>query len=656
MPEQFHFLHPQWFLALVPLLALLWWVRRPGTADSSWRRVCDNRLLAHLLNAPRADAGRLSAGLLACGWLLATVALADPVWQRQPQPVYRNQQARVVVLDLSRSMLSTDLKPSRLERARLKVADILRRSREGQTGLVVFAGDAFVVAPLTSDTHTIRALLDPLQPDLMPVQGSRLDLGLKQAAGLLEQAGVRSGDIVAITDGSADNAATTRTARQLGAAGYRVSVLGVGTTDPAPVPDGQGGYLRDVDGALVMPALDADALRRLAIAGGGHYSDMTADGTDLDRVLRAPTPTLNSTVAATELTTERWQSQGPWLVLALLPIAALAFRRGWLLSLPLVMFLTLSATPQPASASLWNDLWQRRDQQADAALQAGDPQRARRLATEPLRRGTAAYRAGDYSQAWQDFARSKGPQGAYNRGNALARLGRYHDAIAAYEQALQADPAMDDAAHNKAQVEKLLRQQQQQSKDSAGRGQSATEPQRHDTKQPGDKEPEPAARDTSTDPADQDQQAAPRAHQDGQSHHAAGDDAAPSTDQPGSEHRQAQSSPPPSAPSRTRQPRANATPGAGPGAAEDHSNDKRTQAPRLAGAIPAGAGDSGSPGQPLADASPAGPSDPASREQQQADERWLRRIPDDPGGLLRRKFLYQYSRRDTDQQRGGPPW
>ncbi len=462
MPESFHFLQPLWFLALIPLALWLWLAQRQGETDSNWRRVCDRNLLPYVVNSPVRHAGSLGLWLLAAGWLLAVTALADPVWQKRPQPVYRNQQALVVVLDLSRSMSSGDLKPSRLERARYKVADILKQRGEGQTALVVFAGDAFAVSPLTNDTNTISALLDPLQPGLMPVQGSRVDLGLEKAAELFRQAGVRHGDILLITDGFED-ARALEVARRLYKAGYRISVLGAGTSEGAPVPDGQGGYVRDAAGSVVMAALKPARLQQLAAAGGGNYSTMTANADDLKTLLPRPAATPATQMAQTDLKTDIWRSEGPWLVLVLLPLAALAFRRGWLLTLlPLLVMTVLYSAPQPAMAAGWDDLWQRRDQQADAALQAGDLQRAQALARQPQRQGTAAYRAGDYDKALQAFGKTEGPQGDYNRANALAQLGRYQDAITAYDKALKADPSLDDAVYNKAQVEKLLQQQKQQ--------------------------------------------------------------------------------------------------------------------------------------------------------------------------------------------------
>jgi len=450
MPEQFHFLQPLWFWTLLPLAVLVWRLRQPAGSDNAWRHVVDARLLPHLLVNPDSTNSHLPIRLLAISWLLTVVALADPVWEKQPQPVYRSQAARVVVLDLSRSMLTPDLKPSRLVRARYKVADILRRSDEGQTGLVVFAGDAFAVSPLTSDSDTIQSLLEPLEPLLMPTQGSRADLGLLKAGDLLRQAGIRRGNILLIADGYSDRRSIDA-ARKLKQQGYRVSVLGVGTTEGAPLPDGERGYVRDTSGAVVVPKLNSDAMRKLAAAGGGRYATISGGESDIDYLLSDSGIQPGSEVEKSDQQTDIWQSRGPWLVLLMLPLAALVFRRGWLLGLVVMLAGTLSA-PQPAMASVWDDLWQRRDQQAYRSLQAGQLEQAEQLAENPLRRGTAEYRAGKFDKALQDFSAAEGVDANYNRGNALARLGRYEDAIAAYEQVLKELPGMSDAAHNKAEV------------------------------------------------------------------------------------------------------------------------------------------------------------------------------------------------------------
>ncbi len=699
MPEAFHFQQPLWFLALLPLVLLIWQLRGHGSTDSAWRRVCDANLLPYLLINPQRGDSRLPLWLLAGGWLIAVIALADPVWEKQPQPVFRTEEARVVVLDLSRSMASPDLKPSRLERARYKVEDVLRRSEEGQVGLVAFAGDAFVVAPLTQDARTITEMLKALEPGLMPVQGSRVDRGLRKAGELLTQAGAGHGEILLVTDGYEGSQAIDA-ARDLRRQGYTVSVLGVGTAEGAPLTDGAGGFMHDEKGAVVVPRLDVASLRALATAGGGRYATITGNGADLNALLTPLAPQLDAKVEQTGLETDAWHSRSPWLVLLLLPLAALAFRRGWLLGVILLVAAT-AAPPQPAMASTWDDLWTRRDQQAAQALAAGEHTRAAELATDPRQRGTAQYRAGHYKEALEDFNQASGPDAAYNQGNALARLGRYQEAIAAYDQALAAQPNMEDAQHNKAAVEALLRQQEKQEQEKQQQGQQdqqqgQQQQGRQDQQQEqqsgqngsGSEKQEGSEGESSTQ---SDQQAAQQENGEGKDDSAAQaangkeaqNDKASKPSADAAQDRQEKASANDKAASQAEarkagqkgdEPQDNkAASGAGQSLAKNQAvnpdktpagDDAKGQSPaaeqmspeaahQQAAERPTGeelAEDSGTTGAQAA-------ADTTSTEEQQATEQWLRRIPDDPGGLLRRKFLYQYRQRAASADSGsGQNW
>ena len=687
MPEAFHFQQPAWFLALLPLVLLIWLVRGHGSTDNAWRRVCDASLLPYLLVNPLRGDSRLPLWLLAGGWLIAVIALADPVWEKQPQPVFRTEEARVVVLDLSRSMSSPDLKPSRLERARYKVEDVLRRSEEGQVGLVVFAGDAFVVAPLTQDARTITEMLKSLEPGLMPVQGSRVDRGLRKAGELLTQAGAGRGEILLVTDGYEGSQAIDA-ARDLRRQGYTVSVLGVGTAQGAPLSDGAGGFVHDGKGAIVVPRLDAASLRALATAGGGRYATITGNGADLNALLTPLTPQLDAKVEQTGLQTDAWRSRGPWLVVLLLPLAALAFRRGWLLGVILLVAAT-ATPPQPAMASTWDDLWTRRDQQAAQALAAGEHARAAQLATDPRQRGTAHYRAGHYEAALEDFKQASGPDAAYNQGNALARLGHYKEAIAAYDQALAAQPQMEDAQHNKAAVEALLREQEKQKQDKqqqqqgqqdqqqgqqsgqkssesgkqgGGKGDSSNSPDQKAAQQESGqgKKDDSAAQAGNGKEAQNDKASKPSANaaQNGQDQEQANDQAAsrdevrkagqkgvePQADKAASGVGQSSAQNKAEIPDKT--PTAADAKGQPPPAAEQKSSEAARQ---QAADRPAGEKSTEDGGASGAQAA----ADTTSTEEQQATEQWLRRIPDDPGGLLRRKFLYQYRQRAASADSGG---
>ena len=464
-----HLLRPWWLLALVPLALLLFGLARSRGRDNAWRAICDLHLLQHLLISRSAEQGRLLLALLGLAWLLAVLALAGPAWTRQPTAVYQALQTRVVILDLSRSMDTPDLRPSRLARARFKIADVLGHNEEAQTGLVVFAGDAFVVAPITHDAETLLNLLPVLSTDLMPVQGSRVDLALDKAVQLLQQSDSPEGEILLLSDGDAAGQALAAAGR-LRAAGYVLSVIGVGTAQGAPVTAEDGSLLKDAQGSIVLPRLDNAALEELARAGGGRYAALSAGADDLDYILASSPQGLDAdAVQATDLSAENWRDEGPWLVLALLPLAALAFRRGWLFAAAVYCL----PPPPVAQAWAWSELWQRRDQQAEQALAARQPGRALALAATPWQRGVAAYRLGDYAQAALAFGALDHASGHYNRGNALAQLRRYQDALQAYDAALGRDPNLEDARINRAIVEKLLQQQSQQ---SAPEPQSSAEP------------------------------------------------------------------------------------------------------------------------------------------------------------------------------------
>ncbi len=552
----FHFLRPAW-LALIPVcLAVVWLLRRPRGNLSQWRRWCDPPLLAYLTFGDGGRHRRWPLVLLSLCWLLAILSLAGPVWEQRPQPLYRSEAARVIVFDLSRSMLATDLKPNRLTQARFKLADLLDATAEGQVALVAYAGEAFVVSPLTQDARTIKAMLGALEPSVMPVQGSDLGEALQLALVLLQRVAAVAGDVILFTDSPGVGAAEA--VARLRAAGHRLSVIGIGTPEGAPIPDARGGFVKAADGSIAVPRLDEPALAALAAQGGGSYFRLRADARDVRLLTEARPAVDRSTGEALSQESLQWYERGPWLVVLLLPLAAAAFRRGWLGCVALLALMP----PESQALPSWDDLWRTPDQQAAAALEAGDPATAAQRARDPMLRGEALYRQGDYAAAQQAFARSQGADSHYNRGNALARQQRYQQAIEAYDEALSLEPDMEDAAYNKKLIEDLLKQQQQQE-------------QQRQQPQDGD----------------------------------------------GTEQEQSESQESESSESESEQQQAQE------GAPEDQQQEQQQERQKPA---PAEA-------------------EELDAEQRQALEQWLRRIPDDPGGLLRRKFLLEY------QRRGSPP-
>jgi Ca-activated chloride channel family protein len=593
MIEQFHFLRPAWLIALLALPLLLWAWRRTRAASEPWRRVCDPHLLAQLLDPSATRPARLPRVLFAIGFALAVLAMAGPAFRQLPQTLARAESGLVVALDLSERMRATDLKPDRLSRARFKIADLLKARKEGQTALIAYAGDAFVVAPLTDDAASLADLLASLTPETMPVGGQRAGRAITLGRRLLRDAGFARGDVLLVTD--AADAAASDAAAAAAAAGVRVSVLGVGTAAGAPVALPQGGFAQDGSGNLLLPRLDEPALRDLAAAGDGRYATLTIDATDLRELALADIVADDARLRDDERTQAEYRDEGPWLLLPLLPLAALAFRRGWLTCVALVLLLPV---PQARAFDL-ESLWKREDQRAWEALQAEDAQRALELAEDAAIRGSAAYRAQDFAQAESAFAQGSGADAHYNRGNALAKAQRFDEAIAAYDEALRLDPDMEDARANRQAIEdwkKQQEQQQQQQQQQSGENEGEEQSQDGDSSQ---QEPGESGQDQ---PRESESESTQQNQQSGEG-----------------EPQQESGSPQDSAADQAQR------------QAQEQFAEQMEQALKEGTAEP-------EPGQAEA-------LDPREAEQRQAVEQWLRRVPDDPGGLLRRKFALEYQRR-----------
>ena len=387
IPEwnQFHLMRPEWLWALLPalILALLLW--RARNRSGGWSEVIAPELLPFLVGKTVAAPGPNLLPFILLAWVLAAIGASGPSWEKIPQPIHQKQDAMVLVLDLSYSMKAGDLSPSRLDRARQKLLDLLVLRREGQTGLIAYAGDSHIVTPLTDDHPTIANLLPVLTPDMMPVPGSNTAAAIGQAIELLRSAGISQGQIVLVTDG-VDREARDNVEDLLDGSGMTLAIVGVGTAIGAPIPLLRGGFLKDDSGTIVIPKLDHSALQSLAAATGGRYLNIQIDDSDLDQLL-SPHLLPGQQTIALDRTADTWHDQGYLLVLLLLPLVLPLFRRGWILCLLPIMLLT---GPESARAQSWDSLWFTPDQQGQRALQQGDNKAAAELFENPEWAGTAA--------------------------------------------------------------------------------------------------------------------------------------------------------------------------------------------------------------------------------------------------------------------------
>lgn len=655
---QFHWLRPNYLWLSLPVVMAFIGLYFLRSKSSSWYDVIDPQLVEHLLDnnannkANRNSTIPLLAAALGC--CIAIIALAGPSWERLPTVTEQKTDALIIIADLTLSMHASDIKPSRLVRTRYKLLELLKQREAGQTALIAYSGDAHTVAPLTDDASTIAALVPSLTPEIMPSIGSNAIAAFNMANQLLENAGLNKAKIVWFTDealvGDINNISDAIKQRN-----SELIVIGVGTKTGGPVPLPSGKFVKDRQGNIVNAPLSRKRLKNIASNTGGVYLDLQADNADIDYILKESVlnrldknSRSNSNKDQASLTTpdaDNWQDRGATLALLLIPFALLSFRRGWLLT---VVFCAYLVPLSPVEAGIlddfeWRDLWQTQDQQAyDLAQQEKHKEAAEIFDSEDWQ-AVSEYRAKDYQAASEKFSeiltdkkqdqnptQNQNPADHYNLGHALAHTGKLDEAIAAYDKALKINPDMEVAKQAKAIIEALKNQQEQQensdsendssdqnSEQQNSDSQDNKDGQKHNSDQnsEGDQQqPEQQSEQASAQQSDQEQQDSTQAGQDSdklleeQAKKAAQQeqqDQDEESDQQASQQQLAQQE------------------------QDDPEQNDEQQASAAA--------------QALSD------QEQLDAEQQAKLNQWLQKIPDDPGGLLRRKFKYE---RQVREQQG----
>ncbi len=535
------------------------------------------------------------------------IALAGPSWERLPEPVFEKESALVIAMDLSYSMYADDIKPSRLERARFKISDLLDLRQEGQTALIVYAGDAFTVTPLTDDIKTIKSQLTALTPQIMPAPGSNTEIAMEKAAELLKQAGNGEGHILLVTDeiDRQFEKAFSKTNRR----GYKVSILGIGTEEGAPVKLGDGGFLKDKAGTIVVPKLNQGVLRIMASSGGGYYETSQLGDGDIERLNRLFNSGLEKTnETESQFETDRWHEFGPWLILLILPVVAFGFRRGYLA----LFICVLIQVPEEAMAFEWDELWLNKNQQAMRALDSEQAELASGLFNNKEWKAAANYRKGDFATVEELLNEQEDTRSIYNRANAMAKQGRYEDAIAAYEEVLESKPEHEDAIFNRDLIKKELEKQQQQQSDSDQKSDEQSDQQQQEDSDSKEQQSESEQKKSEPQENSEEKQSSQQQQE----------------EQDNSEQQQ-------------------------DGKKQDSEEQQKSEQEKEQQEAKE-SGDKEQEEQQQAQASTQ--EEKELDEEQQATEQWLRRIPDDPSGLLRRKFKYQYQQQNRRSSNNEKYW
>lgn len=480
-----HFIRPEWFFSALPLLVLYLWLKTRSTKYSGWQSVIPAHLYKHMIVGKVKKGKRPPLWLLPFAWCIAVIALAGPTWERLPQPVYQLKMGHVVVIDMSMSMRATDMTPDRLTRAKYKAIDLVNTISEGEMGLVAYAGDAFVISPLTEDAANITSLLPSLSPEIMPVPGSDPLLGIEAASELLTNAGFNNGVIYWITDGI-EFGQQQELQEYVSSIPFTVNALTVGTAEGAPIRQLNGELLKDISGSIVIPKLKEDVVRGVIRASGGRLESFTSNDDDIEALsttsLLARDANENSEEES-DSKGDQWKEVGPYLVLLILPFAAFAFRRGLLFFIIIGVLAPLdnqkayaqTLEQQPAQndnantapLSWWQTPFLNADQEGLNSYKQEKFKDAANQFESDSWKASALYKSGRYEEALTAYQNIPGIDSLYNQGNALAKLGKLEAAIEKYSEVLEQQPDNEDALANKALLDKLLNQQQENQDNSS---------------------------------------------------------------------------------------------------------------------------------------------------------------------------------------------
>ena len=402
--------------------------------------------------------------LISTSLFVGIFAIAGPSLSEQERPSIEGNEARVIILDLSQSMYARDVPPSRVEQARFKIADLLDKWADGQTGLVAFSADAYSITPLTSDLKALKSKLPLLSPDIMPFAGSNASSGISLAVEMLNNAGYESGQLVLITDDLTEQESDKIEA--LIGDRWSLAILGVATEKGAPIPasdatngesQSQESWLLDAQGNPIVATSNFSMLTQLANRTNGLFIPVQVNDSDIDVIANMRQYFQDLGQEQRQRDVDTMQNQGFWLVLPLLALSLLLFRRG-------SMFAVVIAVSFIQSPNAEASIWLNPDQQGYQAFEAGEYTSAQDTFEDAHWRGIAAYKAGDFAAAIRALKLVDTPDAIYNLGNAYAQSGYYPEAIEQYKRVVELEAKHANAQYNLNLLTKL--QQQMQSEES----------------------------------------------------------------------------------------------------------------------------------------------------------------------------------------------
>lgn len=600
--SNFHFLRPIWLLAIVPLGWLVYKLLQKESQQTGLETHINHELLQHLTLKSTKRVSRYPLYGLFSAWLITVAALAGPTWEKLPQAVFESESALVILLDLSPSMMGEDIKPSRIVRAHLKIQDLLQQRKDGLTALIVYAGEAHTVTPFTNDSRTISNLLATLLPGILPLPGSNPEMAVELAKDLIKSSRITKASVLLMTDDIAEPAVETISNKLSN--NIDLSIIGIGTDAGTAIPY-NGGFLKDAQQNNIIAKRNSDVMQELTNQTNGYYLPIQADNSDIEFYLRHLEQRFSSdNLEADAITGDLWFESGQLLILLLIPAILFAFRRGILLSIVFIGITGSILQPSNLYADEYQSIWKNNNERGLEAWEEQNYDSASELFKQPQWQGSAYYKKGDYNRALELFEQDHSAIGHYNRGNSHALLNQFEDAISAYEEALKIDSSLIQAKNNKEIIEKLLKEKEKKKEEQEKQNQQEKDDQSQDSEnkkddQKGKKDDSEKNKESDSSKKDESKSNSPTDSDKDKSSTDSDDD---------------------------KKEEDNTSEQAADKQAKDNlkEGDKKTVND---------------------DKKSSSNFDKLSNEEKQELEQLLRKVPDDPSGLLKRKFEYEFQKR-----------
>lgn len=436
--KDFHFVRPQflWLFIPVTLIFILGWINM--RQDVKWKKAIAPHLRPFVIKKGGEHTRLWMNFVLGIAFSFGVLAISGPTWKKVELPGQQLETPMVLLLDLSQSMMAQDIQPNRLERAKFKIKDLLDYDPGARVALIGFAGTAHTIVPLTKDYEIIRSHLDGLKPSIMPVSGSNLNAALMVVDTLLKVT-TAPGTILILSDDFTE--ADFSLIQQFTANSYhKISILPINTEVGSNVPAFNGkGLMKDTAGNPVFSALNATVLSQMQSLKNVNVHALTLDNSDVELISK----TVRANLEFTEKSKEKEDEWRDTRILFLLPMALLLllwFRKGWVLY---ALFPLMLASCQPGTR--YADLWFTRDYQAQKLENKKNYAEAAQLFEDPMRKGVAYFKAGNFDEAIRAFNEDTSAMGSYNLGLAYLQKGDSISAKLAFGIAVEKDSTMNMA-------------------------------------------------------------------------------------------------------------------------------------------------------------------------------------------------------------------